>query len=127
MGFFGKNKVPRAPAKGRGADLLCKDCYQAVMEEFRKRADAADLIPAANPNCSQCYYFLPCESLAAAPPPPMTRWPSGSGVCNLGQRKPFTMSPGMRLQLVGESDHACYDFEQGGGRTKDGDIRLGGI
>ena len=123
--FFGKHKVLDPPAKGRGTDILCKDCHQSVMEEFKKRADADDLIPVEKPTCSHCYYFLHCDNLAADPPPPMTRWPSGSGVCNLGQRKPFIMFPGMGLQLVKESDPACYDFEQGRGKTKDGMIRLG--
>jgi hypothetical protein len=126
-GFSSKLEVLRPPAQGRRADTLCKECYEAVMDKFKKQAEANDLIPTEEPKCSDCYYFLNCRYLAADPPAPMTSWPPDFGACNLGQRKPFTMSPGKELHLVKASDRACYEFEQGRGesRTRKGWMRLG--
>jgi hypothetical protein len=54
-GFFGGHKVLHPPREGRNADTLCNECYQKVMDEFKKRADADDLIPVEKPTCEDCY------------------------------------------------------------------------
>jgi hypothetical protein len=95
------------------------------MEAFRQKADENGLVPHDDePTCLNCYYFLSCANLAADPPTPMKQWPANAGVCNLGQRKPFTTSAGLPLYLVKEGDPACYEYEQGHGQTKSGMIRL---
>jgi WD40 repeat protein len=61
--------------------------------------------------CATCYYYLPCSQSSFDPPGGMARWPEDQGICNLGQRQPFTTHPGMRLELVRASKKACTQFE----------------
>lgn len=130
VGFWNKRHRIRWPPvagllAGLREDTLCEECHREVMDQFKERADADGLVPIDEPKCSDCYYFLHCENLAADPPRPMTCWPRQSGVCNVGQRKPFTMTPSKALCLVKESDAACYQFEQARGETKNGWVVLG--
>jgi len=69
--------------------------------------------PQTHDVCGNCYYYQPAEYLGVEPPSPLREWPSDSGLCNKGQRKPFVVHVGQHLHIVRKTDDACDDFEKG--------------